>query len=83
MHVTVYTRNNCAACLGTKAQLTKLGVSFTEINVEDPLNPGFAQQLVDEGHRAMPVVKVTEDGELTDVWAGSNLDKIKELAARA
>ena len=72
--VTVYTRNNCSACEGTKALMTKLGIEHTVINVEENLD--IAQELVDEGWRRMPVVKTD-----TDSWSGTDQDKIRALAA--
>lgn len=74
--VEVFTRENCAACTGTKAALTKLGIEFTEINVQAAGNEHIAQQLVDEGWRSMPVVKTD-----TTSWSGSNPEKIRALRA--
>lgn len=74
--VTVYTRNACGACLGTERYLITHGIDYEEINVEDPANEGIAQKLVDEGWRAMPVVKTDAIGN----WAGMNRAKLDELA---
>lgn len=83
LKVTVFTRNNCAACVGTKAQFDKLGVPYTEINVEDDKYASFAQMLVDQGYRAMPVVKVAAPGEgLIEDWSGSQPDRIRALAEK-
>lgn len=75
MTVTVYTRSMCGACVGTKSALERLGVPFTEVNVEENLD--IAQQLVDEGWRAMPVVK-TDSAE----WSGMNMTQIRALAEK-
>ncbi len=72
MTPTVYTRNNCQACKATKMQLDRHGVRYTEINVED--HPEIAQQLVDDGWRAMPVV-ITHYAE----WSGMDMNKLKVL----
>ncbi len=72
--VTVYTRNNCSACLATKKQLELHGVRYTEINVEE--RPDIAQALVDDGWRAMPVVNNPFNGEW---WSGMQLDKLRQL----
>lgn len=53
--------------------MDRLGIGYDVVNVEEDLV--IAQQLVDEGWRAMPVVKAP-----TGSWAGMNADKIKELA---
>jgi glutaredoxin-like protein NrdH len=70
--VTIYTRNNCVACNGTKARFKALGLDYNEINVEDNLD--IAQQLVDEGWRAMPVIKTENES-----WSGFKPDLIANL----
>lgn len=79
MKVTIFTRDNCAACRGTKAQFDKLGVEYTELNVQN--NVVLAQKLVDDGWRSMPVVSVEyEDGSPADWWAGSNIVNVRRVA---
>lgn len=72
MTVTVFAKSNCTACSNTERALSKRGVDFKVVNVEENLD--VAQSLVDEGFRAMPVVKLS-NGES---WSGLKLDKIKE-----
>lgn len=79
MKVIVYTRNYCAACMGTKLQLGLFGIPFEERNVEEQETGEWAEQLVAEGFRMMPVVMVYRDGERVDEWAGNNLEKLKSL----
>lgn len=81
MEVTVFTRNSCAACNGTKAALTKLGVEFNEINIQAEGNEGVADKLVGDGWRVMPVVRVERVGLPDEWWGGSQPDLIRELAA--
>jgi glutaredoxin-like protein NrdH len=71
-NVTVFVRNNCAACKGTEALMDKLGIEYTVVNVEEDLEE--AQKLVDEGWRTMPVVKTVNES-----WSGTQVDKIKAL----
>ena len=79
--ITVYTRNNCAACIGTKAAFTSRGIPITEVNIQDKDNEGVAQELVDEGWRGMPVVKVRdEEGIVIEKWQGADPQKIREIA---
>jgi glutaredoxin len=78
--VTVFTRNDCQACKGTEALFTSLKVPFAEINVEREGNEHYAQQLVDEGFRAMPVVHVTFDDESETWWSGSKPKAIRAVA---
>ena len=73
MSVTVYTRDNCQACKATKILLNRYRVEYTEVNVENNLD--LAQQLVDEGYRAMPIVKT----ELEE-WSGHRPHRIEKYA---
>ena len=83
MSVTLYSRNYCAACAATKRLLTRHEVEFTEVNVEDEGNAHIAQDLVDAGWRAMPVVMVwNEAGVITDSWAGLKPEKVAELSGK-
>lgn len=72
--ITVYTRNNCQACEGAKRVLKNADVLFETINVQDEGNDRYAEQLVGEGHRAMPVITVEYDEDGTwsrdRAWAG-------------
>jgi glutaredoxin-like protein NrdH len=68
---TIYTRNNCTACTATKTMFQRLGVRYTEVNVEE--NPDVAEQLVQDGWRAMPVVIGIDGSE----WSGFRPAKIE------
>ena len=70
--VTVYTKDNCTACVATKSKLEYLKIPFEVISIEG--NVELQQKLVDDGWRAMPVV-ITE----TDSWAGYKPDRISQL----
>lgn len=75
--VEVYTRPACGACEATKTLLTRGGVEFETIDVST--DPELAATLVAEGWRAMPVVKVWEEGVLVDSWPGLKKDRIDLL----
>lgn len=71
--ITVYTQPGCMPCRATKRILDAAGAAYTQIDVTE--NAAAAEQLRAEGHRQMPVVKVTlPDG--VDVWSGHNADKV-------
>ena len=70
--VTVYTKPKCVACVATKKQLTKQGVKFLEINIEE--NPTIANRLKEEGWLQLPVIKTPNSS-----WSGYNPDKINTL----
>ncbi len=71
--VTVYSKNNCMQCNMTKKELTKLGVNFREINLDE--QPEYIQQVKDLGFSSAPVVKT-----VSDIWAGFQPAKLKALA---
>lgn len=73
--VTVYSKNNCGACVATKSSMSRKGIEYAEVNVSD--HPEFIPDLIAKGFSAMPVV-VPHDGE---AWSGYRPDRIKELVA--
>lgn len=79
--VTVYTRPRCSACDATKARLDQLGVPFDAVDVSEDL--AVAQELVDAGFRAMPVVRVVWPTGEPDAWAGHQGTRLAELALEA
>ena len=57
--VTVYTTGFCGYCTQVTALLTRHGIAFTEVNVED--HPGLPGQLLARsGRRTLPQVYVGE-----------------------
>lgn len=70
--VTIYSKNNCMQCNMTKKELIKLGVTFTEINLDE--HPEYIQQVKDLGFTAAPVIQTP-----TDIWAGFQPAKLKAL----
>jgi glutaredoxin-like protein NrdH len=73
MSITVYTRDDCAACTATKVWLAHYGVAYTEIDVSDEK---AATVLTERGYTTLPVVI---DGGTA--WAGFRIDKLKTLLA--
>lgn len=70
--VTVYTTPSCTQCKMTKRELDKLGVSYTEVNLQEDAE---ALALIKEkGFLAAPVVNAGEDW-----WSGFKPDKLAEL----
>lgn len=72
MAIVVYSRDNCQACVATKAKLNHLGIEFSEVNVQHDIE--MAQALVDEGWRSMPVVKTENES-----WSGYKPELIDRL----
>ncbi|GAA2230428.1 NrdH-redoxin [Herbiconiux moechotypicola] len=70
---TVYTKNNCRPCEATKRWLTKHGLTFVEINLDE--HPEARDQLVARGFMESPVV----DSPI-GTWSGFRPDLIDLLA---
>ena len=73
--VIVYTKNNCIQCIMTKQELTKHGVTFKEINVEE--RPSAMDELIERNLRSMPVVVV--DGDWGKAFGGFQPDRLEGL----
>lgn len=74
MAITVYTKHDCVQCNATKRALTKQGLDFVEINLDEDAEA--LESVKAMGYMQAPVVDA--DG---DHWAGFRPDKIKALAA--
>ena len=82
--VTVYSTNWCGACVGAKALLTKRGIPYREINLDD--DPGFRQKLMDlTGRFTVPQIFVGEQhiGGFDDLRALDQSGRLAELVEAA
>lgn len=71
--VTVYSADWCAFCHAAKDYLTKIGVKFTEKNVEEQRE--FAQEAVEKsGQMGIPVLDI--DGEIIVGFDRPKIDAI-------
>lgn len=81
MNITVYTKDTCVQCKSTKRTLAKLGLDYTEINI-DKADKDEAEELHSYlkglGYTAVPVVFIDENNH----WAGFRPDNIKNLAKK-
>lgn len=68
----VYTKTNCKQCEFTKKYLSRMGIEYKAINIEDDETAKQAVQAL--GYQAVPVVFV--DGKH---WYGFQPDKLAEL----
>lgn len=75
MQVTVWTTKTCVQCESTKKQLSKLGVRFDELALEQ--HPEMLEQFKALGHLSAPIVQA---GDQT--WSGFRFDKIQALAKK-
>lgn len=73
--ITVYTKNNCIQCVMTKKELTKRGLTYKEINIEE--QPTATEELIERNLRSMPVVVV--DGNWSGAFGGFQPDRLEGL----
>lgn len=76
MPVTVYTKTVCPQCIATKRRLDKLGVPYTEINIEHDAEA--YERVTAMGFSAAPVVVAGDDA-----WSGFRYDKLGALVESA
>jgi glutaredoxin-like protein NrdH len=74
MEVTVWTNPNCVQCDMTKKTMTKLGIEYKEMSLQE--HPLSLDTFKAQGFMSAPIV--TTD---TKIWSGFRLDKIKSLAS--
>ena len=82
--VTVYSTNWCGACVGAKALLTKRGIAYREINLDD--DPTFRQKLMDlTGRFTVPQIFVGERhiGGCDDLYALDQKGGLMSLVSAA
>ncbi|UBZ03891.1 hypothetical protein LDH93_07750 [Bifidobacterium pseudolongum] len=75
LHVTVYTKDNCQQCAATERALTRIGLDYREIKI----NEANISLLQEAGFTQAPVVMVSKGSELQDFWSGYRPDKIQGL----
>lgn len=87
--ITVFSKNNCYQCKQVKDRLDDNKIPYTEINVEDDLEPrqefgGLTpfEHVVKNYGRAMPLI-VVEDGAWGEHWTGIRPDKLIPLIDKA
>ena len=76
MTITVFTKPHCPQCDATKRQLTKQGLDFETVDIEQ--HPEILEQLRAAGFMQAPVV-IAPDAS----WTGYRPDLIRELAKAA
>lgn len=71
--VNVYTLPACVQCDSTKRWLTRNGVEYAEIGLQDA--PEALERFKSLGFTQAPIVEAGES-----VWSGFRMDKLTELA---
>lgn len=73
MEIKVWTKSNCVQCNQTKKQFDKLGIKYSEHNLE--LNIDKLEAFKEQGLMSAPIIE-SEIG----TWSGFRLDKILDLS---
>ncbi len=83
--ITIFSKNDCYQCRNVKTKLDDEGIPYTEINVEEDLEPRAEfdgktpfDYVVSTYGRAMPVIAV-DDGGWGEHWTGIRPDKLIPL----
>jgi glutaredoxin-like protein NrdH len=76
MVVKVYSRPDCQPCRLTKMRFDKLGIPFTEVDLDDTAL-AYTRSL---GYTSAPVIEVDYGEGVTTSWAGLRPDYIAALA---
>ena len=74
MEIIIWTSPNCVQCEMTKKTMTKLGIEYKELTLQE--HPLVVETFKAQGFTSAPIV--TTD---TKIWSGFRLDKIKSLAS--
>lgn len=82
MTITMYSlpASACRACWSTERRLRSAGVEFNKVMIND--NPDAFEYVAQLGHKAAPVVVVSEGDNVLDHWSGYRETKIEALARK-
>lgn len=72
MTVTVYTKNDCVQCDMTKRLMTREGIEYTEINLEQDADA--MTRVKEMGYLAAPVIVAGSEH-----WSGFRPERVKGL----
>ncbi|MFJ9947910.1 mycoredoxin [Kitasatospora sp. NPDC091207] len=80
--VTMYSTTWCGYCNRLKGQLTREGIGYTEINIEEDPNSASFVESVNDGNQIVPTVLVTpERGGEQIVMTNPSLMQVKKALA--
>ncbi|MEZ0066099.1 mycoredoxin [Streptacidiphilus sp. MAP12-20] len=79
--VTMYSTTWCGYCQRLKSQLTREGIAYTEINIEqDPASAAFVEK-VNNGNQTVPTVIATSSAGTETVMTNPSLAQVKAAIA--
>lgn len=74
--VTLYSKNACAQCMGTKMYLKSKGIEFVEKNIDD--QPEAKDEVLKYGFTSAPII-VPGDEYGLQAWSGFRPDELAKL----
>ena len=74
--VTLYTKNDCPRCMGTKMFLKSKKIKYTERNIDE--NDGYRLEAQATGFLNVPII-VPEPESGIKSWSGFEPDELKKL----
>ena len=79
--VTMYSTTWCGYCQRLKSQLTREGIEYTEINIEqDPTSAAFVEK-VNNGNQTVPTVLAISSSGAESVMTNPSLAQVKAAIA--
>ena len=79
MSFIMYSTSWCGYCKRLKSQLSDLGVSFEEINIEEVEGTAAIVEKVNGGNRTVPTLVFSDGSAITNPSAKQVVDKLASL----
>ena len=79
MSFIMYSTSWCGYCKRLKSQLSDLGVSFEEINIEEVEGTAAIVEKVNGGNRTVPTLVFSDGSAMTNPSAKQVFDKLTSL----
>ena len=79
MSFVMYSTSWCGYCKRLKSQLSDLGVSFEEINIEEVEGTAAIVEKVNGGNRTVPTLVFSDGSTITNPSAKQVVDKLASL----
>jgi len=79
MSFIMYSTSWCGYCKRLKSQLSDLGVSFEEINIEEVEGTAAIVEKVNGGNRTVPTLVFSDGSAMTNPSAKQVFDKLASL----
>ena len=79
MSFIMYSTSWCGYCKRLKSQLSDLGVSFEEINIEEVEGTAAIVEKVNGGNRTVPTLVFSDGSAMTNPSAKQVVDKLTSL----